>query len=137
MDSTGPTLPRTIANTIKQFFRSAAKAITGDGDDEPTPERRRKKEGGSGVMQLARKFSRLFVTTRQPRARQTVNARDAREGFREGAAVARRDTTEDIFAATGASWPDTLAVLNQWNDEDAADFDDDCANDHKYNSLSL
>jgi hypothetical protein len=140
MDSAGPTTLRTIVVSIKQFFRSAAKAITGDGEEEPQPERRRHKEGGteSGVMRLAREFSRLFITTKQPRARQAMNARDAREGFREGAAVTRRDTMpENNYRATGADLSDTLALLSQWNDEDLANFDDDFANDHKYTPLNL
>ena len=87
MDFAGPTTLRTIADRINSFFCSAAKAITGDHDEEPQPERRRKKEGGSGVMQLARQFARLFITRRQPRARQTINAHHLREGFREGAAA--------------------------------------------------
>jgi hypothetical protein len=136
MDSTGPTPLRTITDAIKQLFRFVAKAITGDGDDEPHPERRRKKEGGGGVMRLFRQFARLFITRKEPRARQAMNARDAREGFREGAAVTRRAAMPGDLAI-GASWPDTLALLSQWNDEELADFDGDFANDHKYSSPTL
>jgi hypothetical protein len=137
MDSAEPTKPRTITDTIKQLFRSAAKAITGDDEDEPQPERRRKKEGESesGFMQLARSSSLLFTT--KPRMH---TMQDVRGGFREGrAAITRRDTIpDDLFGATGGDWSDTLAMLNQWNDEElAAGFDDCSAVDHNYGSLSL
>ena len=139
MDSAEPTPPRPITDRIKQLFRSAAHAITGSSEDEPQPERRRKKEGESesGMMQLARQFSRLFTAKRAPQA---MPVEDVRESFRtERAAITRPDTMPvDFFGATGAGWSDTLALLSQWNDEAlAAEFDDGFANDHKHNSLNL
>ena len=130
---------RTISGTIKELFK-AAKAITG-GEDEPEPERRRAKDGGSegGMMRMARQFSHLF-TARQPHGPQVMRGEDMRGSFRrEARRATRADTTPvDYFEATGAGWSDTLALLGQWNDEAlAADFDDSFENDHKCDSPGL
>lgn len=126
----GRSKSQTIAGAIKQLFRSAAKAITGAGEDEPQPARRRKKEGESesGMMQLARKFSRRFITTKQPRAQQTAQAQNEGENFATArAAITGRDVLAgDAFEAASEYPSDTLDSVNPFSpDSFLTDIDGD------------
>jgi len=86
-NTAGPDKVRTIADSIKGLFRSAAKAITGEAEDKPQPRRRGKKEGDrdGGMMRFALRFARAFTT--RPRLK-PQSAEEMREDFRsEGAAT--------------------------------------------------
>jgi hypothetical protein len=110
-DTAGRSKNRTIAGAIKQLFRAAAKAITGASEDEPQPARRRKKEGESesGMMRLARKFSRRFVMAKQPRTRHTAQAHKQGENFDTArAAITRRDVLVDAALEAPNPYLDTM-----------------------------
>jgi hypothetical protein len=111
----------------KQLFHSAGREIAKQGDDDPQPERRRKKEGESdtGMLQIARQFSRVFGD-RSPRAIGLTGVQDTRAAFHDQRATITRQATpdDDAFATATAFLSDTLDSMNPFWPPFAADIAD-------------
>jgi hypothetical protein len=122
MDFAGRTEPRPIS--VKGWFKAAAKALTGDDEDEEPKTRRRRDETEGQFQWLARIIAHVSTV---------------RQNFRGRSAIASRYAPIDAeaYAVATKHLSNTLDMLSQLDGGDGCDFTASASASPNFHSLHL